>query len=202
MALDATVGGANANSYLTVTEATAYFATRLYSSVWTAASNGDKEAALIWATRLIDAKIKPEWDQKEFPQDATIRRISTITADGQCFICWNGAATDNVQALAWPRTGMKNKNGYDILSNVIPQQLKDVTCELALLLLTGDRTAENEIDVLGLTGIKAGPVELSFKNTIEQAKILPIAVIDLLVPSWYFVFMLDPSATRTLFKVL
>lgn len=51
MALDATVGGADANSYVTVDEATDYHATRP-GSTWDDVE--DQEAALIMATRLMD----------------------------------------------------------------------------------------------------------------------------------------------------
>lgn len=52
MTLDATVGGANSNSYATVEEADAYFASRLHASLWT--EDLDKEAALITATQMLD----------------------------------------------------------------------------------------------------------------------------------------------------
>ena len=57
MAIDATVGGANANSYVTIDRATAILTeSRLRVSDWTDAPNGDedREAALRWATSLID----------------------------------------------------------------------------------------------------------------------------------------------------
>lgn len=50
--LDATVGGVNANSYVTVLEADDYFKTRLHSEVW--GDSLDKEAALITATNVLD----------------------------------------------------------------------------------------------------------------------------------------------------
>jgi hypothetical protein len=53
--IDATVGGANSNSYVTTDEATAYFAQRLRSSAWTAASTEDKEKALVMACQHIEA---------------------------------------------------------------------------------------------------------------------------------------------------
>lgn len=52
MALDATVGGANSNSYVTALEADAYFSDSLMSQQWSAV--GSKDAALITATRWLD----------------------------------------------------------------------------------------------------------------------------------------------------
>ena|SRR5215204_673724 len=51
MSLDATVGGSSSNSYVTVLEADAYFADRLYASAWT---GDDKATALVTAARRLD----------------------------------------------------------------------------------------------------------------------------------------------------
>ena len=52
MAIDATVGGASANSYVTDAEATAYFIGRLNAEAWDVAL--DPEAALLSAARRLD----------------------------------------------------------------------------------------------------------------------------------------------------
>lgn len=59
MALDATVAGESANSYLTVADADSLNAERLgpQASTWAAAVNADKEKALIQATVDIDARV-------------------------------------------------------------------------------------------------------------------------------------------------
>lgn len=51
MAIDPTVGGPTANSYLSVEAADAYFADRLFATAWTGAL---KAAALITATRRLE----------------------------------------------------------------------------------------------------------------------------------------------------
>lgn len=59
MAVDATIGGTTANSYLTVAAADAVAATVLgrFAEAWRAATIPDKEAALIRATQEIDLEI-------------------------------------------------------------------------------------------------------------------------------------------------
>jgi hypothetical protein len=52
MALDATVGGASANSYVTVSEANAFFSNRLDEAQWTAIT--DPDAALMMGTANLD----------------------------------------------------------------------------------------------------------------------------------------------------
>ncbi len=54
MAIIATAGAADANSYVTMEEAEAYLATRFGGAVFAAADESDQEIALIQATRQID----------------------------------------------------------------------------------------------------------------------------------------------------
>ena len=55
MALDATVKGASSNSYTTRSDANAYFVDRLgVSTVWDGATDANKDASLIMATRYLD----------------------------------------------------------------------------------------------------------------------------------------------------
>src|SRR5258708_19869675 len=67
-------GVANANSYVDANDGDAYHEGHLYVSAWTAATTANKEAALVFATRLIDAEFQ--------------------------FNCWR---SNDEQALQWPR---------------------------------------------------------------------------------------------------
>lgn len=176
MALDATPGGASANSYATTDDLDAYAETRPGTPSWFAtADDTAKEAALVMATRKLDGAL-----------------------------VWTGAATTpETQALCWPRTGMSNRHGAAIGSSVLPQQLKDATCELALQMgTTGTGLADNDALLQGITSVKAGSVAVTFKeideSSVESADIqfrkkeqelawagLPDTVRLLLVPSWY-----------------
>jgi len=55
MALIATVGAADANSYVTLAEANDYFLNHPYASTWSSADN--REEALIYATILLDTMV-------------------------------------------------------------------------------------------------------------------------------------------------
>ena len=72
--IDATVGGASANSYLTIAQADTITESMLGTLAWTSASSDEKTRALITATRGLD------------------------TLD------WIGYRTDSDQALDWPRS--------------------------------------------------------------------------------------------------
>lgn len=73
--IDATVGGAAANSYLTIAAADALAESTLGTLAWTTATSDEKTRALITATRGLD----------------------TLT--------WIGTRADPDQALDWPRSG-------------------------------------------------------------------------------------------------
>lgn len=72
--INATVGGATANSYLTIADADAIVETMLGTVAWSTATTDQKTRALITATRGMD----------------------TLT--------WIGTRTSTTQALEWPRT--------------------------------------------------------------------------------------------------
>lgn len=123
MALDATAGGANADSYCTVAEADAYQATHLYASVWTTATTANKEKALKWATRLLDEQVD-----------------------------WEGSVSTLGQALRWPRSEVTDRDGRAWFNNTtIPTFLKNATAELARHLLAGDRTQERSVGIQSVT---------------------------------------------------
>lgn len=168
-------GDPTANSYLTLEEAAAYFETRAPLSAWDA--SGSQEALLVMATRMMDAVLSGTKTMFVNESGDSYYRIGPK---------WTGAPVDGVQALAWPREGMLNRNGFAIANTVIPQDLKNATAELAGQLAVADRSLDNKLAVLGVTSASAGSVSVAFKNSgIQVTKFLPDVVLSLLVPSWY-----------------
>lgn len=172
--LVATPGASNANSYLTLAEATEYYTTRSEVLGWEDAD--DQSALLMWATRVIDSSLSGY-------------RVFVPSGQGGYYRIgpkWTGAPATSTQALAWPRIGMLDRNGNPIASTVIPIDLKNATAELAGVLGTKDITVDNDIAMQGITSVKAGSVALSFAQGVALAatRILPQGVTALLVPSW------------------
>lgn len=134
---------AGAESYVTVAEALAYHANR-DNSTWSAASTASQEASLRKATAYVDGKYRPRWKGK---------RVQAA-----------------VQPLEWPRFGVRMDGAapypthfammpgfFDLLSTtLIPQQLKDATCEAALRALAGDLMADMDMTK---QREKIGPIE-------------------------------------------
>src|SRR5688572_789393 len=117
-------GLANANAYASAADGDAYHDGHLYASAWTAVTTGDKEKALVMATRLIDGLF----------QFNGFKRIST-------------------QALQWPRRECRDPDNTDgvvpglllvrgpyLDETKVPTIVVNATCELARALVIEDRT--------------------------------------------------------------
>lgn len=103
---------ANANSYVTLAYANAYFVDRGSPTDWTNAVNEDRQAALIYATTWLDQNMN-----------------------------WYSTIQDLSQSLGWPRVSFFDREGRTVGgSGVIPVPVKDATCELALQWLKDDFT--------------------------------------------------------------
>ena len=109
-------GLANANAYANAADGDAYHEGHLYATAWTAATAEQKDAALVMATRLIDAEYQ-----------------------------FGGVKATFAQALQWPRAECLDPDGEDDLRvDAVPKSVRDATCEQARELLIVDRTAAPE----------------------------------------------------------
>jgi len=132
--IDATIGGANSNSYVTHAYASSFWADSIYSANWDGYTADDQNKLLIMATRTLD-----DWYD------------------------WKGSKATDTQALRWPRYGVDDQDGYWIDSDALPVNLKDATVELAGYLANVNPSAEPDtkgfrrikVDVLELEIDKA-----------------------------------------------
>jgi len=92
------------NSFVSLADANAYFADRP-NSTWTAATDEEKEFALISGTDYL---------------------IQQYTGR------WVGYITSTSQDLPWPRSGVYTSDGVMISSSVVPDAIKNATSEMAL----------------------------------------------------------------------
>jgi hypothetical protein len=107
-------GRADANSYASVEEGDAYHDGHLYATAWTSATPERKAAALVMATRVIDAAYE-----------------------------FHGNRATEQQALAWPRVGFPDpeRSDAEIQGDRVPRPVAKATCEMARELLIADRTS-------------------------------------------------------------
>lgn len=176
LTLVSTPGAANANSYEEIAEADAYFEARLpLVPPWD--ESGTKDIQLVMATRLIDAMFRGGrvYVQKigDKPGYYLVRRA------------WNGLPSTTTQRLAFPRTGLFHENGAVVEADEIPWELKEAVAEFAGQLGVGDRTLDSDVNVQGITSVRAGSVSVTFKDGYIDPRVVPDAVINLIPPSWY-----------------
>jgi hypothetical protein len=172
MAFDATVGGANSTSYLTVDRADEIAAERLHTTAWGALSTPQKQSALMFASRLFTTRVS---------------------------IC-AGEVTYSDQALLFPRSGLTNRNGTVVASDTIPIDVEYSVFEWVLRIIPSDTSVESDVSAQGITKIKAGPVELSFDKELKL-KSVPENVISMIPADWLCPTPIDWSPVSAEFRV-
>lgn len=145
--LDATVGTPTANAYLTTVQATAFLTMRLDTTAWTEASLSDQEAALQWATRLIDEQVH-----------------------------WYGVPTYPDQALALPQVGLVDQWGRVVPSDVIPAPVQQATALYALGLLeaTADDAPAASGDLV-IKSKKIGDTTITYQDVSSSTARAPVS---------------------------
>ena len=144
MAIDATVGGASSNSYVTLEEANTYLGERLHADAWASASDSDKEKALLTACRYLE--------QLRY---------------------WDGnrpAFTDPRQRLTFPRVTDTDAAG----AFVIPQPVKDAQCEEALALLArgAEQERRRTLQASGVKSFAVDGLSESYESGADRQVLL------------------------------
>lgn len=110
---------ANAESYATVAQATAYLAARAKGDAWDAVE--DKEAALRLATDYIEQTYRGRWI---------------------------GDKKTNSQALSWPRDNAMRQDEFEYIpGSAIPTEVVNACCEMALRTASGDLLTDLDREV-------------------------------------------------------
>lgn len=172
-----TAGSATANAYVSRLVADQFHldrpivGTTVETGLWEDADSNQKDAAILWATKLLDK-----------------------------FFLWNGWVTDPLQRLLWPRYGLYSVNRRARLDpNTIPDEIQWATAELARQLLVKDRTGDSDIETFGLKLIKAGPIRLDFKDSVH-AKPIPDIVKNMIPLEWGYLQIFSGMRTMDLLR--
>jgi len=169
----ATAGASNANSYASEAEALAYNDAHVSGETFSDADLDVRRRALATATRMLDANVR-----------------------------FLGVATSLTQALQFPRTGLVDPvSGLAVDPAIVPSEVKDACAEFARLLIVNDPTKLSDTEIAGLASLKAGDVELAFRDPIAASAApsratIPASVMAFLRP------YLDPTASTTLSRKL
>lgn len=117
---------------------------RLHESVWLGLPVADKEAALRWASNTFTVA----WD-------------------------WFGSVSVIGQMLAFPRTGLVDRQGSAIAASVIPADIERGCAQLAADFASKNRPADSALLGLGLKSVKVGSLAIEIDETSPPQLIPP-----------------------------
>ncbi len=129
-----------ANSYLTTDEADDLLSVNIYAT-WGSLTDDAKEALLMWATRLLDERVK-----------------------------WHGRKVHQTAGLAWPRYGVRDREGFCVDDNLVPAPVKLATAILANHLVVNGADPEAVDTSNNLTELKVDVIQLKFDANILKQK--------------------------------
>ena len=130
-----------ATSYVSVEEADDILTMNIHAGpAWAALDVAVKERLLSWASRYLDERAR-----------------------------WFGVRVSETSGLRWPRSGVQDRDGIVLASNIVPRQLKIATAEMARYLINEDRSTERDQDAL--LRLKADVVELEFAEGYRLPKV-------------------------------
>ena len=138
-------GKVDAVSYVSVADATTYFTAR-GDETWAEQESTTQEAALVRATAAIDSWLRGRW---------------------------LGTKKTQAQSLAWPRTGVVDEEGFDILDTTIPTPLKQATCEVAMIELSERFLQQSVSKDNTIASETVGPISVSYRADAPTVKTYP-----------------------------
>lgn len=164
MSFDATVGGTQSTSNVSLADVAAYFESSLNNSVY-----------LTWG------------------EDRIKLLAMVATKQLNWYFEWIGFTASDTQALSWPRKRFgldfdrdkyEDSNEYNGLQldkdpldgETIPQLLKDATCELMLVLHTDSNI---NLTYSSIEELKVGPINIKFGNNVQSGG-FPKHIIEML----------------------
>ncbi len=136
---------ANAQSYISVADATTYHAARGNDS-WAEQDAPVQEQALIRAASALDSWLRGQW---------------------------LGTKKTQAQALAWPRTGVVDQDSFEIPDTTIPTELKQACAEVALIELTERFIQQSVSRDHTVSSTSVGPVAVSYRADAPTNKRYP-----------------------------
>nr|BDD43781.1 hypothetical protein 1 [Spirochaetaceae bacterium] len=134
MVVEDGTGLINSNSYLSLTDADAYHAD-VGNTAWSEATEADREAALITATRWLESRYRTRWIGTRATRD---------------------------QALSWPRWNAVDPDGYEVAG--VPRDVAHATAEAALLVIAGEDLNAPQERGGRVKREKTGPIETEFAD--------------------------------------
>lgn len=146
-------GKADANSYLTASAVVDYLEAQGILTGFVALADANRPGVLLRAMRWLESEYRNRW---------------------------KGTRADIDQALAWPRVGVQDQDGYTIDADVVPQAVKDAVCLAAERESAGVGTLDPDQERGGMvTQETIGPLSVSYAKGAPAGTTFP-AITNLL----------------------
>ncbi len=137
-------GGTEFNVYGTQAAATIYFTGSPNAAVWNALDADAQARLMVQATRLFER------------------------------LLWDGSKVAEDQVLAFPRTGLTDRNGMPLPTDAVPTIVEEAAYELALILNSSTDVLNKPTTGTNVKRLKAGSVEIeNFRPTDTTSTRLP-----------------------------
>lgn len=138
----------------------------------TGLSDADALISLSYADSYHDGRGNSTWVSASSPADEdkeqAIRRASTFLRDS---FTWQGLRVNGRdQAMAWPRSGVVDQDGYSVPSTAVPDEIQRACAELALRELVTPGTLYPDVTLAQQAKReKVGAVEIEYTNIRSDA---------------------------------
>ena len=135
----------------------------------------DEVAASVYLAA--DLRLDPIWQAAEVEQQKQALVTATRILDQEN---WQGLPTDLItpQPLAWPRSGVVDKNGTTVQDTVVPAGVENGSVVLAASIIENPSLGTSQSTASNIKGVKAGPAGVTFFRPVQGAS-FPENVLDL-----------------------
>jgi hypothetical protein len=103
------------------------------------------------------------WTGSDSLKEAALRRASLFLSNAYPWQGWQ--FRPRLQALAWPRGGVVDQDGFDVRSDEVPVEIRHATCEVALRELVSPGAMNPDVTTAEtVKSVTAGSVSVQFAN--------------------------------------
>jgi hypothetical protein len=175
------------DSFVSLDDADAYMRKRLHSEGWPITWDPEPFAHTdLTRVPSLDPQAPQPIDttSTEYLRRVNIKERALMLATSMlCRHSYKGCISSRTQALAFPRSGITDREGRPVASNAIPTEIAHATAELALFLILNDVTDEQtRRHTFGVRAESIGESSVTYEASSPPIGGMPWVVSDLIAP--------------------
>lgn len=130
------------------------------------AADSDAYISVAFADNFHSVRGNALWGTMSEPEKEQAIRRATDHLSRAYRERWKGCRATSIQALDWPRYDVR-ADGYDVASNVVPEDVRRACADLAFKAAAGDLAPDLEQNIISET---IGPMTTQYDRTSPQYK--------------------------------